>query len=100
MARRRKKGYDRSVYQSFAMIMQFGIQMLVPICLMSALGIYLDKKLDTSFWMIVLFFAGAIAGGQNVYRLAKQIYAPSGEKRALGKAEDEEKVKKGNEYEN
>lgn len=95
MSRRRKKGYDRSVYQSFAMIMQFGINMLVPICLLSALGIYLDEKLDTSFWMVVLFFAGAIAGGQNVYRLAKQIYSPSNNKGALGKAEDEEKVEKG-----
>lgn len=53
--------------------------MLVPICLMSALGIYLDRRFDTSFWMVLLFFVGAVAGGQNVYRMAKQVYAPTGQ---------------------
>ena len=76
MSGRHKKPYDKSVYRSIAMITQFGIHMLVPICLMSALGIWLDGKFGTSFWMIILFFAGAKAGGQNVYRLAKKIYAP------------------------
>lgn len=77
MSKQTKKHYDKSVYRSFALITQFGINMLVPICMMTALGIYLDKRLETSFLMIVLFFAGAIAGGQNVYRLAKRIYGTS-----------------------
>ena len=33
-----------------------------------------DRKFDTSFWMILLFFIGAVAGGQNVYRMARQVY--------------------------
>ena len=78
MAGRPKKNYDRSVSQSFTMVLQFGIQMLVPICMMSALGIYLDRRFDTSYWMVILFFVGAIAGGQNVFRLARRVYAPSG----------------------
>jgi len=79
MSPRRKKGYDKSVYRSLVMITQFGIQMLVPICLGCALGLWLDKRLDTSFWMILLFFVGTIAGGQNVWRLARQIYEKSHE---------------------
>ncbi len=71
---KRRKGIDNSVAQSLAMVMQFGINMLVPICLMSALGIWLDNKFDTSFWMILLFIVGAVAGGQNVYRMARQVY--------------------------
>lgn len=71
---KRRRGIDNSVAQALAMVMQFGINMLVPICLMSALGIWLDKKFDTSFWMILLFAAGAAAGAQNVYRMAKQVY--------------------------
>lgn len=71
---KRRKGIDNSVAQSLAMVMQFGINMLVPICLMSAVGIWLDRKFDTSFWMILMFFAGAAAGGQNVYRMARQVY--------------------------
>ena len=77
---RKKRHYDKSVYRSIAMVTQFGLNMLVPIGLMSALGIYLDRRLGTSYWMIILFFVGAIAGGQNVYRMARQIYAPKEEK--------------------
>lgn len=75
MSGRPKRHYDKSVYRALTMITQFGINMLVPICILSALGIYLDEKFGTSFWMIILFIVGAIAGGQNVYRMAKQIYA-------------------------
>ncbi len=81
MSRKRKKHYDKSVYRSFTLITQFGINMLVPIGMMSALGIFLDKKLDTSFLMVLFFFIGAIAGGQNVYRLAKKVYGTSEKKR-------------------
>lgn len=71
---RRKNPLDKSVYRSFAMVMQFGINMLVPIGMTSALGIYLDESLGTSYLFIILFIMGAIAGGQNVYRMAKQVY--------------------------
>ena len=74
---KQRKSNDNSVAQALVMVMQFGVNMLVPICLMSALGIWLDKKFDTSFWMIILFFVGALAGGQNVYRMAKQVYGGS-----------------------
>lgn len=74
MYRRPKRHYNRSVYRSFVLVLQFGINMLVPICIMSAVGIFLDKKLGTSYLMVLFFFIGAIAGGQNVYRMAKQIY--------------------------
>lgn len=62
------------------MITQFGINMLVPIFLCSFLGIFLDRKFGTQFCMIVLFFVGALAGGRNVYRMAKTIYEEKSEK--------------------
>ena len=52
---RKKKPYDRTVFRSIALIMQFGINMLVPICLMSAVGVWMDKHFGTNFWMILLF---------------------------------------------
>ena len=76
MAGRPKKKYDRSVAKSITMVLQFGINMLVPICLLSALGIYLDQRFGTSYWMVILFFVGAVAGGQNVFRMARNVYAP------------------------
>lgn len=71
---RKNPKYDKSVYRSLVLISQFGINMLVPIGMLSALGIWLDGRYGTSFWTILLFFVGAIAGGQNVYRMAKKVY--------------------------
>lgn len=71
---KKHKGYNRTVYQSLALISQFGINMLVPIFLLSFLGIFLDRRLHTSYWMVVLFFAGALAGLRNTYLMAKKIY--------------------------
>lgn len=65
---------NRSVYQSMAMIGQFGINMLVPVFVCSFLGIFLDKKLGTSFFVIILFFVGAAAGFRNIYHFSKRIF--------------------------
>ncbi len=70
----RKQKYDRSVYRSLALITQFGINMLVPIFLCSFLGIWIDRKAGTSYWMIILFFVGALAGFRNIYIMASRIY--------------------------
>ncbi len=70
--------YKRTVYQSMATISQFGINMLVPIFLCSFLGIFLDRKLETSCFMVILFFVGALAGCRNVFLLAKKIYNDGG----------------------
>lgn len=66
--------YRKSVYRSLAMITQFGINMLVPIFLCSFLGMYLDKWLGTGFFMVILFFMGALGGFRNIYILSKRIY--------------------------
>jgi F0F1-type ATP synthase assembly protein I len=82
MGGRRKNNprYDKSVYRAIVLVTQFGINMLVPICMMSALGIWLDGRYHTSFWTILLFFVGAIAGAQNIYRMARKIYEADDEK--------------------
>lgn len=71
----RRKEENRIVMQSLAMVMQFGLNMLVPICMLTALGVWLDKQFGTSFLVIVLFAVGAVAGGQNIYRMAKGLYS-------------------------
>ncbi|HAF26227.1 MAG TPA: F0F1-ATPase subunit [Lachnospiraceae bacterium] len=60
--------------RALMMIFQFGLNMLVPIVLCTLAGIFIDRKLGTSFMTIVLFFAGALAGFTNIYRMAKKIY--------------------------
>lgn len=71
--RKRKTDY-RPVYQAMAMISQFGINMLVPIGLMTVLGMWLDEKLGTSYLVVALFFVGAAAGFRNIYIAAKQLF--------------------------
>ena len=70
---KQRKGDERIVFQSLTMVTQFGINMIVPICMMSAFGIWLDGKLGTTWLTIVFFVIGAVAGGQNVYRMAKRM---------------------------
>ena len=67
--------YDKGVYRSLTQILQFGINMIVPILLCTFLGIFLDRFFHTSFLVIIMFFIGAAAGGRNVYIFARQIFA-------------------------
>lgn len=66
--------FNRSVFESLTLISQFGINMLVPVLFCSLFGNFLDKKLGTSYLVIILFFVGAAAGGRNCYRFAKRIF--------------------------
>lgn len=66
--------YKNNVYKSLAFITQFSINMLVPIFICTYLGIFLDKKLGTSYIVIILFFMGAAAGFRNIFIMAKSIY--------------------------
>ncbi len=88
--RKRKTDY-RPVYRAMAMISQFGINMIVPICLMSAFGIWLDRRLGTSYWMVVLFFVGAIAGFRNVYIVMKSFWKTPGKDNTEGSEERKQK---------
>ena len=69
--------YSKNVYRSLAMITQFGINMVVPIFLCTFIGIFLDKKLGTSFLMVLFFFIGAVAGFRNIWIFARKIYTKS-----------------------
>ena len=90
---------DRSVFRYLTLITQFGIYMLVPIFLCSFAGIYIDKKLGTSFFVVILFFVGAVAGFRNIYVLALKM-AGNGRQKGISSdrgAADKEKQENGNE---
>lgn len=95
MGKKRRGDDSRIVMQSLAMVMQFGLNMIVPICMMTALGIWLDGKLGTSWITIALFAVGAVAGGQNIYRMARNLYGDEGQDEERGNSgEDHGKIKK------
>ncbi len=70
----------KKVFRSLTLISQFGINMLVPIFICSFAGMFLDRRLGTSFFMIILFFVGAVAGFRNIFILARRIYEDKDEK--------------------
>ena len=68
-----KKAKDRKqTVRLLTMISQFGINMLVPIAMCFFIGMYLDRRLGTSYITIILFFVGALAGFRNIYMFAKR----------------------------
>lgn len=77
------------VFQSLTTLTQFTIYMLVPIFMCSFLGMFIDKKAGTSYWMVSLFFVGAIAGFRNVYMLAKKISSMKGDVRNRDKGKNQ-----------
>gem|GEM_PF-4993958 len=48
--------------------------MLVPTGMMFALGYWLDGRLGTQFFAVVLFFVGVLAGFGNIYRLSQGFF--------------------------
>ena len=73
-SKNRKRQKERqSTLRMLTLITQFGINMLVPIFLCFFVGYYLDKKLGTSYLMIIFFFIGALAGFRNIYIFARRM---------------------------
>lgn len=75
-----KHSFNKTVWQCLTLISQFGIMMLVPTGMMFALGYWLDGRLGTQFFAIVLFFVGVLAGFGNIYRLAAANLSEEGQK--------------------
>ena len=67
------KKENRQVWEALVLVFQFGISMIVPILLCTFLGVWLDKKLDAGWIVVALFFAGALAGFTNIYKLVRRI---------------------------
>lgn len=73
-SKNRKRQKERqSTIRMLTLITQFGINMLVPIFLCFFIGYYLDRKLGTSYLIIVFFFIGALAGFRNIYIFARKM---------------------------
>ena len=67
--------YGKNVRQALVLFFQFGIDMLVPICMCSFVGWWLDKWFGTSWIFVAAFFVGAVAGATNVYKFARKVYS-------------------------
>lgn len=71
---------NRKVFQAMTLVLQFGINMIVPICMCTLVGVWLGEKYDILWITIPLFIMGALAGFTNIFKLAKKIYKQDGNK--------------------
>ena len=53
---------QKKVFQSLTLILQFGLNMIVPIVLCMMFGIWLGRKYDILWITIPFFVIGALAG--------------------------------------
>ena len=65
---------QRKVFQSLTLILQFGLNMIVPIFFCTMLGVWIGEKYDIPVIPIPLFIVGALAGFTNIYKMTKKIY--------------------------
>ena len=64
---------------AFILILQLGINMLVPILLCTLLGSWLSKKTGYDWIAIVLIVVGVIAGFNGCWRMVKRFVRKPGE---------------------
>lgn len=76
MEDRKDKKKNSEVVQSFAMVTQFGINMIVPIVACTLFGAWLGEKAHISWLALPFFVIGALAGMRNVFVFARRIYQP------------------------
>lgn len=67
-----KKVNNRELVESFSMVLQFGINMIVPMAIGLALGIWIGDKYDMNWLVIPFFFIGALAGYNSIFRMIQK----------------------------
>ena len=72
----KQKKYSNEVFMNLALITQLGISMLVPVFLLLAVGLYLEKQTGC-FLAVPCLVLGMLAGFRNVYILAMKANRPS-----------------------
>lgn len=68
----KKKNENRMIMDALIMVFQFGINMIVPTFICTLAGVWIGEKTGAKWIAIPLFFIGAIAGGNNIYKMAKR----------------------------
>ena len=63
----------RQLFRSLGLLSSVGISMVAATCIGLAIGIYLDKWLDTKPWMTIIWLGiGIAAGFRNIYILTRR----------------------------
>jgi F0F1-type ATP synthase assembly protein I len=79
MKKESKRRTTQKVMGAFAMVIQFSLYMIVPIMMCTLIGVWLGKKYDIPIITVPLFILGALAGFNNIYKMAKKLSKQDGE---------------------
>lgn len=69
---------NRKIFQSLTLILQFGLNMIVPILMCTLAGVWLGERYDIPVITVPLFIVGALAGFTNIFKMAKKLYGQDG----------------------
>ena len=67
-----KKVNNREIVESFSMVLQFGLNMITPIAMCIALGVWIGDKYNMDWIVIPFFFMGALAGYTSIFKMVKK----------------------------
>lgn len=71
-------GKKQKIFQCLTLILQFGLNMIVPIFMCTMFGVWLGRKYGIPVITVPLFIVGALAGFTNIFKMAKKIYGQGG----------------------
>mgnify|MGYP000105065418 CR=1 FL=1 len=77
-----KRDNKKEVMNALIMVFQFGINMIVPIFLCTLAGVWIGKKTGADWVTVPLFFIGAFAGANNIYRMVQKFLKSEDDGRA------------------
>lgn len=69
---------NRKIFMTLTLILQFGLNMIVPIVMCTMAGVWLGRKYDIPIVTVPFFIIGALAGFTNIFKMAKKIYGQGG----------------------
>lgn len=72
MREKDKQKERREMAENYSFVMQFSLNMIVPIFGCTLLGSYLDERFSTNFLALIGFFLGAAAGYTSIYKAVKK----------------------------
>lgn len=71
-------GKNQKIFQCLTLILQFGLNMIVPVFMCTMFGVWLGRKYGIPVITVPLFIVGALAGFTNIFKMAKKIYGQGG----------------------
>ena len=72
-------GKNQKIFQCLTLILQFGLNMIVPIFMCTMFGVWLGRKYGIPVITVPLFIVGALAGFTNIFKTTKLALTRSGE---------------------